>query len=181
MFVMAAVGLLAIGPAHAQQAQGTDVTGSSSDVSGNLTQSDAYLFQTDEARVRMSDVAASLTEALRSGTLGESVVGGSPLSVSPEMTQLFVAGSRSDAKAASKPFVDALMIRGLSQTDATVLAQGVAGLLEGGTVTPDRFLNAIAAFNAAVDEAPVGFLAEPPHEFVVVRAVLKALLEGASA
>ena len=51
---------------------------------------------------------------------------------------------------------------------------------EDGTVTPDQFLSAIQAFNTAVDVAPAGFLSQPPQEFIVVRAVLLALLEGAT-
>ena len=177
---LAVVGLLMVGPTYAQQAQGTDISGAASDVSGNLTQSDIYLFQTDEARIRMNDVAASLTQALERGMLGESVVGSRPLSVSSEVADLFMAGSERDARRATQAFVEALTARGLSQPDARTLAEGIGGLLEDGTVTPDQFLSAIQAFNTAVDVAPAGFLSQPPQEFIVVRAVLLALLEGAT-
>jgi len=179
IFALTVVGLLAVGPVHAQQTSGSDVTGSSSDVSGNLTQSDIYLFQTDEARIRMSDVAASLTLALRGGTLDESVVG-QPLAVSPAMADLFLAASKTEKRAATTPFADALTAQGLPRSDAALLASSIAGLLEGGTITPDRFLAAVEAVNAAVDVAPAGFLAQPPHDFIVARSVLMALLEGAA-
>lgn len=172
-----AVGLLAIGPAHAQQAQGTDVTGSASDVSGTLTQSDAYLFQSDESRIRMNDIAASLSEALREGRLGGSVAAGPPMSVSSELAALFVADARPDADAAQM-LVDALTERGLTAPEARALAESVAGLLNDGTTSPEAFLAAVEAFNAAVDVAPADFLVYPPHEILVVRAVLMALLDG---
>lgn len=180
LLALAVTGLLTVAPVHAQQAQGTDITGVASDVSGNLTQSDIYLFQTDEARIRMNDVAASLTQALQRGTLDESVVGSPAMSVSPDVANLFTADSKRDVRQTTQAFVEAMTARGLSRADATTLADGVVGLLEGGTVTPDQFLGAIQAFNAAVDVAPGGFLAQPPQEFVVVRAVLMALLEGAT-
>lgn len=180
VFALVVAGLLAVGPVYAQQAQGTDIAGAASDVSGNLTQSDVYLFQTDEARIRMNDVAASLTLALQRGALGESVVGGRAVSVSPAIADLFMADTERDVREATQSFADALTARGLSRPDARTLADGVGGLLEGGTVTPDQFLSAIQAFNAAVDVAPAGFLAQPPQEFIVVRAVLLALLEGAT-
>jgi hypothetical protein len=176
----AAVGLLVIGPAHAQQAQGTDVTGTSSDVSGTLTQSDAYLFQTDESRIRMNDVAASLSDALRSGRLDESVAGSRPMTVSAPTAALILSGSKAEKTAAAQQFAEVLTERGLAPADARLLAEKVAGLLDEGTVTPDAFLAAVEAFNAAVDVAPPGFLTQPPQEFIVVRAVLMALLEGAT-
>ena len=179
LFALAVTGLLTIGPVYAQQAQGTDITGAASDVSGNLTQSDIYLFQTDEARIRMNDVAVSLTQALQSGTLGESVVGSPAMPVSPEVANLFTADSKRDVREATEAVVGALTDQGLSQSDANTLAKDIGGLLEGGTVTPEQFLSAIQAFNTAVDVAPADFLAQPPQEFIVVRAVLMALLEGA--
>lgn len=175
-----AVGLLAIGPAYAQQAQGTDVTGTSSDVSGNLTQSDSYLFQTDESRIRMNDVAASLTEALRGGRLDQSVAGGQPMTVAPQVADLLLAPTREARRAAAQQFVDALIKSGLPRADARLLADGVGGLLENGTVSPSAFLSAVEAFNKAVNRAPARFLAQPPQEFTVTRAILKALLEGAA-
>jgi hypothetical protein len=171
-----AVGLLAIGPAHAQQAQGTDVTGSSSDVSGTLTQSDTYLFQSDESRIRMNDIAASLSEALQGGRLGESVVDGQPMPVPSELTTVLVAASRPDA--ATRSFVAALTERGLAPPTARALAESVTGLLNGGTISPVAFSGAVEAFNAAVDGAPMDFLVSPPREFLVVRAVLMTLLDG---
>ena len=179
VFALVVAGLLAVGPVYAQQAQGTDIAGAASDVSGNLTQSDIYLFQTDEARIRMNDVAASLTQALQRGTLDESVAGSQAMSVSPAVAELFMADSKRDVRRATQAFVEAMTAQGLSRSDASTLADGVVGLLESGTVTPEQFLGAIQAFNAAVDVAPAGFLAQPPQEFIVVRSVLMALLEGA--
>ena len=180
VLVWGVASFLAIGPVHAQQAQGTDVTGSSSDVSGTLTQSDAYLFQTDESRIRMADVAASLTEALRSGRLDESVVDGQPRTVSPEIVNLFLADSEADQRAAVQHFTDVLRTKGLPRGEARTLAERTAGLLADDTTSPDAFLAAINAFNGAVAAAPAGFLVQPPAEFTVVRAVLLALLEGAA-
>jgi hypothetical protein len=178
--VLAAVGLLAIGPAYAQvQTQASDVSGPSSDVSGNLTQSDVYLFQTDESRIRMADAAAALIQALQRGTLGESVVsGGTPMPISPEVAGLFLASSRTDVRAASPSVVTALTDQGLPRAEAVALARAAAGLLKDETVSPAQFLEAVEAFNAAVGVAPAGFLAQPPSEFVVVRAVLMALLDA---
>jgi hypothetical protein len=176
----AVAGLLAVGPAYAQQAQGTDVTGSSSDVSGTLTQSDAYLFQTDESRIRMADVAASLTDALRNGRLDQSVVGGRSMTVSPETAALFLADSEAEKEAAIQHVTAALTEKGLPLGDARALAERMAGLLTERAAPADAFLAAVNAFNNAVDAAPAGFLVEPPSEFTVARAVLLALLEGAA-
>jgi len=180
VLVWGVASLLAIGPVHAQQAQATDVAGSSSDVSGTLTQSDAYLFQTDESRIRMADVAASLTEALRSGRLDESVVNGQPRTVSPEVVNLLLAPSTADKQAAVQHFTEVLREKGLPRSEARILADRTAGLLADGIASPDAFLAAVNAFNKTVATAPAGFLVQPPSEFTVVRAVLLALLEGAA-
>jgi len=183
LFVVAAIGLLAMGavPGYAQNSSGySDGTGATSDMSGTITQSDFYLFQSDEARIRMSDVASSLTQALRTGTLGSSVVRGrQTVSVPPAVSTLLMASSDSEVAEAQQSFVDAMTARGLSKDNATALAEATAGLLDGQTVSGRQFLDAIEAFNTIVNTAPAGFLARPPHELVVVRAVLMALLEGA--
>src|SRR6056297_2522692 len=90
--LLVVAGLLTFGPAYAQ----SDNSGAypQSDVSGNLTQSDLAAFQSDETRIRMNDVAATLAEALQKGTLGASVVSGTqPLPVPPAVSDLFVAPS----------------------------------------------------------------------------------------
>jgi hypothetical protein len=177
--LLVVAGLLTFGPAHAQ----SDNSGAypQSDVSGNLTQSDLAFFQSDEARIRMNDVATTLAEALQEGTLGASVVSGSqPLSVSPAVSDLFLASSRRDKAAATHAVANALTAQGLPQAPATRLANAVAGLLNDGTASPAQTLDALDAFNAAVDAAPAPFLVQPPSEFLVVRSVLTALMEGAA-
>jgi hypothetical protein len=181
IFVVMAVGTLALvpSPLHAQNGY-SDGTGSTSDMSGVLTQSDSYLFQSDEARIRMSDVASSLTQALQTGTLDASVVGvGQTVPVPSSVRTLLMASPETSVAAAQRSFVDVLTTRGLPEREANRLAETTAGLLDGGTASPTSFLEAVEAYNAAVNAAPAGLLARPPHELVVVRAVLTALLEGA--
>lgn len=173
LLVFVAAGLLAISPVRAQSDNGGVVP--QSDVSGNLTQSDVVFFQTDEARIKMNDVASSLAEALRRGTLGSSVIDGNQQFIVPPTVTALLMGSSVEAV---QPFADELTARGLSASEATTLANAAAGLLDGGTVSPPQFLQAVDAFNGAVNGAPAGFLADPPHEFVVVRGVLMALLDG---
>lgn len=179
LLVIVAVGLLAVSPVLAQKSPNSDGSGAlpMSDASGGITQSDLVYFQSDDAQVRLNDVAESLAQALRSGTLGASVAeGGQSLSVPPAVATLVASAPEEDA-VRSRPFVDGLRAQGLPRTEASALAESVAGLLEGGTVAPDQLLQALTAFNEAVDAAPPGFLAQPPHEFLVVRAVLTTLLQ----
>ncbi len=180
LFVMVAVGLWAGGPVLAQNAQNSDSGGAlpMSDLSGGLTQSDLAYFQADDAQVRLNDVAESLAQALQSGTLGASVVEGrQSMSVPPAVAAIIAPAADQEAERRSQSFVDVLRAQGLPQAEATVLAEAVTGLLEGGTVDPDQLVRALTAFNEAVDAAPPGFLAQPPHEFLVVRAVLATLLQ----
>lgn len=180
LLVIVAVGLLVVGPVLAQKSPNSDGSGAlpMSDASGGLTQSDLVYFQSDDAQVRLNDVAESLAQALRSGTLGASVVEGrQSMSVPPAVADVIAPASDQEAERRSQSFGIDLRAQGLPQAEATVLAEAVAGLLEGGTVVPDQLVRALTAFNEAVDAAPPGFLAQPPHEFLVVRAVLSTLLQ----
>lgn len=180
LFVMVAVGLCAGVPVLGQDAQNSDSGGAlpMSDASGGLTQSDLAYFQSDDAQVRLDDVAESLAQALRSGTLGASVVEGrQSMSVPPAVADVIAPASDQEAERRSQSFGNDLRAQGLPQAEATVLAEAVSGLLEGGSVDSDQLVRALTAFNEAVDAAPPGFLAQPPHEFLVVRAVLSALLQ----
>jgi len=169
-------------PAWAQSVH-SDLGGSAplSDVSGVAAQSDQALLQSDEAQIRMNDVAAALASALREGTLGASVMGGSePLAVSPRLANLFLASSRTAKRDARTSFVAALTARGIPAEHAQALGAATGALLEEDTVDPAQFRSALGAFNAVIDAAPAPVLAQPPVEIVAVRGVLMALLDGAS-
>lgn len=171
--------LLLAGPAAAQSQ--SDVAGAvpMSDVSGTRAQSDPMVFQSDEARIRLADVAAALGRALRTGTLPASVSGtGQPAAVPGGVADLFLAASRAERRAAARQVAETLTAGGLPAAEATALARATAGLLEDGGIRVERFLPALRAFNAVVDAAPAPALARPPAEFVVVRAVLTTLLDG---
>lgn len=180
LLFLAGVCLLMVGPAQAQR--GSDVSGNVplSDQSGVAVNSDGVFFQSDEAKVRLNDVAASLIQALQSGQIGSSVMGESrSMTVSPMVIDLFSATSQKNVVATTKAFTDEMTANGLSKNEAKTLAETVAGLLNGGTVTPSQFRDALVAYNAAVDAAPADVLVQPPHDFIVVRSVLMTLLEGA--
>jgi hypothetical protein len=181
LILLAGVCLLAVGPAQAQTDNGGNTPATVSDQSGaSVTNSDAVFFQSDEAQIRMNDVASSLTQALQRGRLGPSVVGrNQSVTVPSAVSELFFASSREDVAATTQQFLDVLTAKDLPKKEAKALARSVAGLLDGSTVSISQFRGALEAYNAAVNTAPVGFLVQPPHEFIVVRAVLTALLEGA--
>lgn len=179
LFGLALCSLVIAGPARAQSH--SDVAGAvpMSDVSGTLTQSDLMFFQSDEARIRMADIAASLGRSLRTGTLPANVAGtGQPTAVPSGVADLLLAASRAERRAAARPFAETLTAQGVPAAQATALARATAGLLEDGEITPERFLPALRAFNAVVDAAPAAVLATPPQSFVVVRAVLTTLLDS---
>lgn len=176
---LAVCSLLLAGPARAQSQ--SDVAGAvpMSDVSGTLTQSDLMVIQSDEVRIRLADIAASLGRALRAGTLPATVVGtGQPTAVPSGVADLLLAASRAERRAAARPFTETLTAQGVPAVQATALARATAGLLEDGEIAAERFLPALHAFNAVVDAAPAPVLAHPSPEFVVVRAVLTTLLDG---
>lgn len=165
-----------VGPVWAQN---SDAGGSlpQSDVSGTLTQSDVGFFQSDEARIRMADIASALTAALREGTLGPSITGTARSLAVPDLARdLLLTSSHAETSA----FVDLLVAEGIPAADATVLARSVSGLLEGNSLSPTAVRTALHAFNRVVDRAPASFLADPPQEVVVVRLVLVTLLAGAA-
>lgn len=177
--------LLTVGPAHAQRAQASETSGHTaaiaSDKSGaSVTNSESIFFQSDEAQIRMNDVASTLLQALRRGHFGSSVVRSpQPIPVSPMMANLLAASSRRDVSAARRHFTRALTTANLPLEESEALAQAAAGLLNEGTASALQVQEALNAYNAAVDTAPANFLVEPPQEFILVRAVLVALLEGA--
>jgi hypothetical protein len=172
------VSLLVGGPSAWAQ---SDVSGSlpGSDVSGILTQSDQLAFASDEVRIRMADVAARLATALREGTLSGGVAGmGRAVTVPSGTTDLLLASSRAERRAAAHSLVDVLTGQGVPARQARDLARATAGLLEGGTIDPETILPALHAFNAVVEGAPTSVLAQPPQEIVVLRSVLLSLLDG---
>jgi len=180
-FLLAGLCFLMVVPAQAQRVQGSDVSGNVplSDQSGVAVNSDAVFFQSDEAKIRMQDAASSLAQALQSGQLGSSVLGGNQsTTVSLIAIDLFSSSSRKTVTAAKQAFIAEMTAGGLSNENAKSLANAIAGFLDGGTITSSQFQTALNAYNAAVDAAPAGFLAQPPHEFIVVRAVLTTLLES---
>lgn len=169
-------------PAWAQSVH-SDLGGAAplSDVSGVAAQSDQAFLQSDEAQIRMNDMAAALASALREGALGASVMGGSePLAVSPGLADLFLVPSRTAKRDARTAFVDALTDQGIPEAHAQALGAATAALLEDETVDPAQLRSALGAFNAVIDAAPTPALAQPPVEIVAVRAVLMALLDAAS-
>ena len=170
---------LIVTPLYAQS--NSDVSGAvpASDVSGNLTQSDLFYFQSDESKIRMAEVSASLARALREGTLGASVTSVGPMEISESTAALFLAESRKDRRLNAETFAESLMAAGIPSSEARSLATEVAGVLEGETVDSDRFAAALLAFNEVVDVAPKSFLTAPPTSFVVVRIVLTTLLDAA--
>jgi len=178
-FVLVFVSLLIVGgaPAWGQ----SDVSGSlpASDASGVLTQSDQMAFAPDEVRIRMADVAARLAQALRTGTLSGGGAGmGRSVTVSPGTADLLLASSRAERRAAAGPFASILTEQGVPARPAWALARASAGLLAGDSIDPETLLPALHAFNAVVEGAPTSFLAQPPQEVVVLRAVLLSLLDG---
>jgi len=165
----------------AAQSQQSDGAGAVplSDGSGALVQSDQALVQSDEVQIRMNDIASALADALQEGTLGTSVTQTSQsVAVSRSLADLVLAPSRDARRAAEQAFADVMTERGVPAAEAHDLVTATAGLLKGGAVQIDQFGPALSAFNAVVDVAPPSFLAQPPTEFVAVRAVLMALLDG---
>ena len=184
VFLSAVATLLLIAPAQAQRSgQSSDVAGvmPQSDGSGALTQSDLIVFQSDESRIRLNDIAGRLSTALQEGRLGRSVATvDAPLMVPSTLTDLFLGSSHGSAKPAARDVVRILVARGLSSGDATRLGRAVAGLLHDGTVDPKQVHDALRAYNQTVERAPAPFLGNPPTEFLVVRAVLTSLLHGSA-
>jgi hypothetical protein len=175
--VLVSLLLAGSGPAYAQ----SDVTGPvpASDVSGTLTQGDLVVFQSDEARIRMADVAAPLAQALRGGALPAEITGSEqPVAVPAGVADLLLASSRREGRADAQKLTDALTAQGVPSAPAAALARATRGLLAADQVAPKQFVAALHAFNAVVDGAPAPMLARPPQEFVVVRTVLMALLPG---
>lgn len=172
--------LLAVGLwAEPVWAQNSDTGGSlpMSDVSGNLTQSDLGAFQPDEAHIRMADLASTLTVALQEGTLDPSLTGmAQPLPVPDHVRDLLLTSARVEMNT----LANLLVAQGIPTADATVLARSLSGLFDGDSLSPASVRTALDAFNAIVDGAPSSFLAQPPPEFVVIRAVLTTLLRGAA-
>ena len=162
-------------PAFAQQNSDTGGALPQSDVSGTLTQSDVMAFQSDEARLRMEDMAASLVSTLRSGQITER--GGQPISVPGPLAAYLTAAP---TKATAQPIADRLVAAGLARSSAQALAEAGAGLLHEQEVAPEQVAAALQAYNAAVEAAPTLILARPPAEMLVLRAVLVSLLEGAA-
>lgn len=165
------------GPAYAQ----SDVTGPvpASDVSGTLARSDRVVFQADEARIRMADLAAALTRALRAGALPTGGTGSeSSVAVPAGVADLLLASSGREGRAAAQQLTDVLTAQGVPSAQAIALARTTTGLLATEQVDPEQFLATLHAFNAVVDVAPAPVLARPPQAFVVVRTVLMALLPG---
>jgi hypothetical protein len=165
------------GPAYAQ----SDVTGPvpASDVSGTLLRSDLVVFQSDEARIRMADLAAALTQALRAGALSAGGPGTESLVAVPAgVADLLLASSGHEGRAAAQQLTDDLTAQGVPTAQAMALARATTGLLATEQVDPEQFLATLHAFNAVVDVAPAPVLIRPPQAFVVVRTVLMALLPG---
>jgi hypothetical protein len=177
------VSLVAAGPVAAQSQQ-SDGAGAVplSDGSGALVQSDQAFVQSDEVQIRMNDIASTLADALREGTLGSSVTQvPQPVAVSRAVTNLLLAPSRDARRTAEQAFADLLTAMDVPAAQANALAATTSGLLKDGSVQIDQVGPALTAFNAVVDAAPPSFLAAPPAEFVAVRVVLMALLDGAAA
>ena len=177
-FLLVFICLWVAGSALGQnQAQNSDGGAAAvlSDQSGSLvTQSDVVFFQSDEAQVRMNDVATALMESLQRGVIGNEVI------VPTSVTNLLTAGSEDAAEVHAQLFINALVQQGLREKQARSLAQSAASLLGDGTVHSEQFVKAVQAYNAAVEAAPHRFLAQPPTEFVVVRTVLMNLIQGAA-
>lgn len=181
VLVPALLFLLATGPALAQRTAGaSDVSGAlpMSDASGALSQSNQMVFQSDEARIRMADVASILAQALREGSLGASLTGKEPMAVPDGTAPLLLASSSAERRQAVQQMTETMTTHGLPKESASAFVDAVAGILEGETVSSEQFLSALRTFNAAVDAAPASFLARPPQEFVVARTVLTILLDA---
>jgi hypothetical protein len=175
--VLAFLLLAAGGSAYAQ----SDVSGPvpASDVSGTLVQGDQVVFQSDEARIRMTELAAALAQALRAGALPADMAGGEQsVAVPAAVADLLLASSRREGRAAAQRLTEALTTQGVPSAPATALARATRSLLADDRVAPKQFVEALRAYNAVVDAAPASVLARPPQELVVVRAVLMALLPG---
>jgi hypothetical protein len=127
----------------------------------------------------MADIASSLSQALRDGAIGSGLVGQQPVVVPSSAADLLLASSRTAKRSSARQFRGVLTAEGISAPVAAALAESTAGLIqEGRTVDVNQFMEALGAFNAVVDEAPAPFLLNPPQEFVVIRTVLTALLDG---
>ena len=171
--------LLVAGPAAAQSH--SDVAGAvpMSDVSGTVAQGDQVVFQSDDARIRMAELAAALAQALRAGALPAGMAGGGPsVAVPAGVADLLLASSRREGRAAVQQFTGALTAQGVPSAPATALARATTGLLATDQVAPAQFLGALRAYNVVVDAAPAPVLAQPPRALVVVRTVLLTLLPG---
>jgi hypothetical protein len=181
-FLAVVVGLVLTGPTLAQsRVQASDVSGpgQGSDISGSIVGQD--MLQSDEARIRLADIATKLAGALQEGMLGISVTGTQQsMTVSPSFSNLFLEPSRKKGRAAEKAFGRMLMTDGIPTAEAAALAEVAKGLLENGSIQLSQFRSALHAYNAVVDAAPASFLADPPSDFVALRVVLMSLLDGAS-
>lgn len=167
--------LLLASPAAGQQ---SDVSGSipASDISGSFTQSDQGAFQSD-AGGQGGDVVSALGKGLRSGSLSPSAVTGQQAIVVPQpLVDLFLSSSGMTEKAHAQ-YTELLTAQGIPTAEAETLSDAIAGLVKT-PVDPEQFRAALHAFNAVVDTAPDSFLANPPQEFIAVRAVLLTLLKG---
>lgn len=171
--------LLAGSPVQAQQ--GSDVSGAlpQSDISGALTQADAPVFEADVVQQRMSAAATALARALRKEAVaadGE----GEAVSFSREPATVLVGEGPKEVEGARQQFVEVLSERGMPAGQAQSLGRAVSGLLSGGEVDPDQFVQSLHAYNAAVAAAPDEFQTDPPEEIVLVRTVLVTLVQAAS-
>lgn len=164
-------------PALAQNSDGggsgSDVTGS--DVAGALSQSgiEGAEFASPAVQQRVNSVAAALQQRLSTGMLlssNEPVATGATSSV---LADLLV---KVDETAARGAFVNELVAAGLDAASAQGLADAVAGLLSGSSVEAASLVNAVSAYNTAVDAAPASFLNAPTASFEGVRSVLTQLM-----
>jgi hypothetical protein len=184
--LLAVIGcLLTSGPLLAQsRAQASDVTGpgQGSDISGStVEQGPQDVLQSDEARIRLADIASKLATALQEGTLGTSVTGAlQPMTVSRSLSDLFLEPTRKKGRAAEGALFATLTAAGIPKTDAEALAEATTGLLKNGAIQPSQLRSALHAYNAVVDVAPASFLTEPPSDMVALRVVLMTLLDGTS-
>ncbi len=144
--------------------------------SGDAVVSPEVLAAVTSAQLRVSS-------ALNSGVLDvtQTAAGETSIAAATASVAAVVAG-RADADATAR-LTNALLRSGVRPGDIAALVQSVQGITTAPATTgpdgaPARIMAAGARFNAFVNAASPDFLAEPPAEFLVLRAALLPMVQA---